>query len=144
MNFNHNVHGREDNEIIISYNPVMNTENLDGESKQRIALSKEGLPPLKKDFVRIVHITTPYNAGQILTAGLDYEKYGMAMSTARAYGNPEKVEYGSDDPRFNYPGLKVVVMDMSNDDWKLHNNVSKCPGRIPPEQIVGIVDIDIH
>jgi len=110
-------------------------------NKQRqIAEKIEDLPPIPEDSIRVVHITTPQNAIIVLNSGLDYAKYGMASSTARAYSKPEDVEFGSDDPRFNYPGLKVIVLDMSNAEWKQHNEVTRASGLIPKERIVGIVD----
>jgi hypothetical protein len=109
--------------------------------KKDIARSITDLPPLVKDNVRVVHITTSEQAEEVFNTGLDYEKYGMAMSTARAWEKSEEVEFGSDDPRFNQPGLKAVVMDLSNAEWKLHNRIDKAPGKIPSEKVIGIVDV---
>lgn len=105
-----------------------------------VARNIEDLPELGEDSIRVVHITTGEQAEEILQKGLDYAKHGMAMSTARAWSNPDDVEYHSADPRFSGPGLKAVVLDMSNAEWKLHNRVGKAPGKIPSLRVVGIVD----
>ncbi len=107
-----------------------------------IAYTKSDLPPLLDDYVRVVHITSPQNAAKIIDNGLDYERQGMAMSSARAWSNPEDVQYGSTDPRFNILGQKVVVMDIPNNEWKLHNDVTRSPGRISAYRVVGVIDIE--
>jgi len=119
----------------------MEISSGDSLGEKKIATSIAELPPLKEDFVRVVHITEPQYAEEIRGSGLNYEKYGMAMSTARAYGEEKEVEYGSTDPRFNYEGLKAVVFDLKNAEWKLHNDIRMSPGTIPSDRLVGIVDI---
>lgn len=108
--------------------------------KSKIARKIEDLPTLKEGYMRVVHITSPRGAKNILKKGLDYTRNGMAMSMARAYSKMEEVEFGCNDPRFNFRGNKVVVMDVQFDEWRLHNDVVHCPGIIPKEQIVGIVN----
>ena len=90
----------------------MAEEESVNQNERKIAHTVSKLPHLEDGYMRVVHITTPGNAKGIKGSGLDYGKYGMAMSMAVAWSNEEEVVFGSDDPRFNYPGLKVVVMDM--------------------------------
>lgn len=112
--------------------------------KRKIARQISDLPPLEQDRVRVVHITNSSHAEEIVQSGLNYEPYGMAMSTGRAWGKAEEVEYGSNDPRFNRPGLKAVILDMSNDEWKRHNKLDIAPGIIPAYCVVGVVDIIVR
>lgn len=114
--------------------------NLSENLPKRIAETISELPELPEDFVRLVHLTHELNKESLLRNGLNYSKYGMAMSMARAWGNPEMVEYYSDDQRFFSEGTKALVMDMPNSEWKLHNDITKCPGIIEPSRIVGFVD----
>lgn len=106
----------------------------------KLASSLEELPELKKDYVRVVHITTPDNALKIVKSGLNYEKYGMLSSTARSYADPDRVEYFSDDPRFSSPLKKVVVMDIPREEHRLHESVTKSPGVVPSKYVVGIIN----
>jgi len=105
-----------------------------------IARTVDKLPELGADCVRAIHFTRAQNAENIIKTGLDYSHLGMAMATARAWGKADEVEYYSDDPRYNYPGVKIVVMDMSNEEWKGHNKMQTASGRISQDRIVGIVD----
>ena len=115
--------------------------SFDNPGEKKIVTSITELPHLHEGYVRVVHIAPPERVDEIIANGLDYRNQGMAMSTARAWGDEKEVEYGSDDPRFNHEGLKVVVFDVPNDEWKLHNAVGKAPGIIPTNQIVGLVDV---
>ena len=123
---------------------VLYLENMSGfnhleQEERRIASSVDELPPLEEGFVRLVHITVPKHANEIVQTGLDYQRHGMAMSTARAWSKPEEVKYCSDDPRFSSPEMKVVVLDVPNGEWRLNNNITKAPGIIPGKYVVGVV-----
>ncbi len=116
------------------------SENVELNSDERkIADTIEDLPPLKEGYMRLVHITNSPRIQNILDTGLDYEKYAMVMSTAVGYSSAEQAEYSSEDPRFASPQAKAIVMDLPADEHKLHNNVTKSPGRIPAKYIVGVV-----
>ena len=111
--------------------------------EMKLAMSKAELPQLQPDHVRVVHICHPNNILNILeTGGLDYSKYGTAMSTARAWEKPEEVIYGSDDPRFSSPELQCAVFDMTSEEWNRHvrvNSQNTPPGIIPLSNLVGII-----
>ncbi len=109
------------------------------QNERRIASSADELPSLKDGYIRFVHITVPKHANEVAQSGLDYSRHGMAMSTATAWSKPEEVKYYSDDPRFSSPEMKVVVLDVPNGEWRLHNNITKAPGIIPVEYVVGVV-----
>lgn len=106
---------------------------------RKIAETIEELPPLKEGHVRLVHITQPFYTQGIVESGLDYSKYGMVMSTARAYSNEDEIEYGMEDPRYSSPELKAVVLDLPAAEHKLHENIQKAPGRVPSKYVVGVV-----
>jgi len=108
--------------------------------EREIAITVAELPELPEGYVRVVHIANPIYEENLLNNGLDYNKYAMAMSVARAYGNAKEAEFWSDDPRFSYDGAKALVMDMPGEDWRLHNSVTRHPGVIPKEKIVGWVN----
>ena len=114
-------------------------------SDRKIARTIEELPKIPEDYIRLVHITSPRNENGLFTNGLDYQKYGIAMSVARGWNREEEVEVWADGPRFNFPGAKALIMDIPNKDWLIHNNLTrkdlpKAPGIILPKYIVGFVD----
>lgn len=110
--------------------------------KKDLANNIEELPKLKENYVRLIHLSSPDVVEEIIKNGLDYSKQGMAMSTARSWADESMVEYGSSDFRFNQPGMKAVVLDISNEEWKMHNKIGSAPGVIPPEKIVGVIDAE--
>jgi hypothetical protein len=118
----------------------MGGENQETPNEIKIARSIEELPKLKEDFIRIVHLTNEKHVEGIIEKGLNYENQGMAMATASAWSKEEDVEYSSEDPRFSGVGIRAVVMDLPNDEWKLHNNITKSPGVISNKYIVGVID----
>ncbi len=97
------------------------------------------LPPLKDGYMRLVHLTSPAAAEDIVKSGLHYEKQGMISSTAEAWSHAEDVRIDTEDPRFA-GATKAVVLDVPTDEFKLHNSVTQSPGAIPPEYIVGVID----
>lgn len=114
--------------------------NLQPPDGKKFAMVKYDLSELQPDYVRVVHLCHPNNIDYILENGLDYSKYGSAMSTARAWQNPEEVEFGSDDPRFSSPELKCVVFDMPSPQWNQHVKMNnRTPGLIPISRLVGII-----
>ena len=109
---------------------------------RKIANKIEDLPKLKKDYCRVVHLTKfpeSYLAS-IIKEGLKYN-YGMLSATARWWGNEKEVDYFSDDFRFSGEGTHAVVMDVPNDEIRLHDNISKSPGIVPKKYLVGIIDV---
>ena len=114
--------------------------NSPAEILGRLAKTPEELPDLPENFVRAVHITQPEMAEMVALQGLDYQRHGMAQSTARAWSNLNEVEFGSTDRRFSFPGAKAVVFDIPAEEWRVHNDVARSPGRIPAEYVVGLVD----
>lgn len=121
--------------------PPSPTETLEATEK-KLASSINQLPPLKEGFVRLVHLTHPNFAKEIVETGLDYSKQGMIDSTARAYGDASQTEYSSQDPRFNYPDVKAVILDIPEGQYRLYRNVSdpNNPGKVPAEYVVGVID----
>ncbi|TSC94194.1 MAG: hypothetical protein CEN91_15 [Candidatus Berkelbacteria bacterium Licking1014_85] len=113
------------------------------EKKQDVELpSKIGnLPPLQEGYIRYVHITNERAANNIANNGLDYENQGMLSSTARGWSNEADVEYCTDDPRFSFLGAKAVVLDIPEQEARIHDNVQKSPGFVPNKYVVGIIDI---
>lgn len=111
-----------------------------GQQSEEIIMPIEKLPALKDGYVRLVHITVPQMAEQIKARGLDYSRHGMISSTACYWGEEEKCEYWSDDPRFSFDGAVAVVMDVPIDEIRAHNNPAKSPGLIPAKYFVGIVE----
>ena len=109
-------------------------------TKRKIATTIGELPELPEDYVRVVHLTSEENSKGILEEGLKYENQGMAMSTASAWSNPGEVKYSSTDPRFSGSHIRAVVMDIPNQEWKLHNNITKSPGKIDSDRIVGVIN----
>jgi hypothetical protein len=128
--------------VINDYNTSMGEASCETNTGDMriIARTVDKLPELNADCVRVIHFTRAQNTENILKTGLDYGHLSMAMATARAWGKADEVEYYSDDPRYNYPGVRIVVMDMSNEEWKGHNETQTAPGRISQDKIVGIVD----
>jgi len=118
---------------------VKQTEGIQN-SERKIAHSINDLPELPDGYMRVVHITNKKNEQELLDTGLNYKKYGMAMSVARAWGKANEVEVWSDDPRFSSPNAKALILDIPAEEWKLHNNVVHCPGKISADKIVGFVD----
>lgn len=114
------------------------------QKERKIAETIEELPPLKAGYIRLVHITRPAFTQGIVDSGLDYSKYGMVMSTARAYSNAEETEYGMDDPRYSSPELKAVVLDLPIQEHRLHENVQHSPGIVPSKYVVGVVPANQH
>lgn len=66
----------------------------------------------------------------------------MASSTARAWSKANEVVFGSTDPRFQGGDIVAVVMDITNQEWRLYDNIAKSPGIISPDHIVGIIKND--
>ena len=116
-----------------------NGERL-GDQEKKIVTSIPELPELGSDSVRAVHLTDEHNVEGILENGLDYSSQGMAMSTARAWSNPDEVQFSSTDPRFNNSGIRAIVLDLSNAEWKAHNRLGMAPGKITPEKIVAVIN----
>lgn len=114
--------------------------NNEGLSERKIARRINELPALKEGYVRLVHISNPEVIDNILHKGLSYENEGMITATARVYGKAEDAEYFSDDPRFASEELKAIVIDIPAEEYKIHNDITKSPGVLPPEYIVGVVD----
>src|SRR5690348_7551810 len=107
-------------------------ESRESNPLNRIIREKSKLPPLQDGYTRVVHVTNNQDTDNIAENGLDYSKQGMAMSTARAVGASSfPDDWITDDPRFNFPGAKAVVIDVPNGEWKSHNNISKSTGLIP-------------
>lgn len=105
----------------------------------KIASSIEELPPLREDYIRLLHFTRPEAAEEILTSGLNY--LGDITSTARGWDDESEVDYNvSSDPRFSYEGVKLVVIDMPIDEHRLHTRVTTATGNIPGKYVVGIID----
>ncbi len=117
----------------------MDSEVPEFEPVRAIARREAELPHLKPGYVRLVHLTDPASAERILVSGLDYSRYGMLQSLARAWGNKNEVEYRSSDPRFAGPDMVAVVMDMPFAEHRIHEDVLKSPGLVPAASIVGII-----
>jgi hypothetical protein len=108
--------------------------------ERKIARSVDELPELKEGYARLVHFTHESVTDVILESGLDYKRHGMVMSTASPYADEKDVEYSTDDPRFSGKGTKAVILDVPFAEYRLHNDVTKAPGLVPAEYVVGVVD----
>lgn len=117
----------------------MSSENPSFNPERKIAHTKEELPPLKHEHIRLVHLTIKEAAEKILKTGLDYSRHGMLQSTARGWGDEKMVEFSSKDPRFSGEGMVAVVLDMPFDEHRKHERIGQSPGVVPPEYIVGII-----
>jgi len=103
-----------------------------------VARNIQSLPPLGEDHVRAIHMTDPDTAEEIAKNGLDYSKQGILQSTARYWSNAADVPYDKPgDRRFNR--MSAVVMDIPQKDLRLHNDVTRSPGVVSPEHVVGII-----
>ncbi len=109
------------------------------EQRQKIALTKEELPPLKEGYVRAVHLTRRNSVEGVLKTGLNYR--GILSSTARSWAkeNEKEIEFSTSDPRFQGEDMVAVVFDIPMNEHRLHEDVVKSPEKIPPEYIVGVV-----
>ena len=119
---------------------LSNPENINN-TERIIARKIEDLPHLKEGHVRLVHLTNIANVENISQTGLNYEKYGMIQSMVRIWGNEEDVEFKSGDPRFQGENIAAIVMDISYEELRLHDDVAKSPGVLSPDHIVGIIAI---
>ena len=117
----------------------MGNENPPFNSERRVALKKEDLPPLRDGYVRVVHLTSKNAAEEILKTGLNYKRHGMLQSTARAWSNEKDAEFSTTDPRFQGEHMVAVVFDIPFEEHRLYENITKSPGIVPPEHIVGII-----
>ena len=108
------------------------------EEHRKVARKVEELPDLPQGWVRVVHIANPEKEEDLLKTGLNY--IGAAMSTAVAWSKPEEVEVWTNDPKFNFPGAKALVLDMPAEEWRQHNDVARSPENISANRIVGWVD----
>jgi hypothetical protein len=108
------------------------------DNRKDIARNIESLPSLQEGYLRLLHGTDPQTAEQIAIHGLDYSEQGMIDATTRSYSLESGVDYYTDDPRFSWG--KTVVIDMPADEYRLHRDVTKSPGKIPAEYIIGIID----
>lgn len=135
-----------DNDSNIKINTTIHQLNmlegveLTNKQDRRIITSISELPPVEYDHVRGVHLTDEHHIDSILDTGINYSRHGMAASTARAWQTNDEVEFSTTDPRFNHKGIRAVVFDLSNDEWKLHNKIGKAPGKIGPEKIIAVID----
>lgn len=100
---------------------------------------REALPSLKEGYIRLVHLTGAENVESIISNGLDYRRYGMIQSMVRGWVDEDQVELESSDPRFQGKNMVAVVMDVPFQEARLHDNVTKSPGILSSEYIVGVV-----
>ena len=99
----------------------------------------ESLPPLEAGSIRLDHITHKSHVADILTHGLDYDAQGMISSVTRGWDRSQDIVWKINDRRFSGDDVVHIVIDMPFDMHKLHNNITKAPGRVPPEYIVGAI-----
>jgi hypothetical protein len=109
----------------------------------RYATTLDSLPVLPEGYGRVVHITkNPGAVTGILKSGLRYSYHGTLFGTARVFGRIEDARYdGNGDPRFSGPGATAIVMDVPFSEIRLHSRLSTSPGRVPPEYIIGVIDV---
>lgn len=108
------------------------------DDKSAVRTGGKKLPSLKQGYVRVVHLGPSGISDSIKRDGLDYSKQGMLQSTARYWDSEKDVEYEvSGDRRFD--GLDAYVFDIPSGDIRLHNDISKSPGKIDPKYYVGTV-----
>jgi len=107
------------------------------------------LPPLKKGWVRYVHIGARAMIDTILKEGFDYTNQKFLAATAlraadsqAAWDHILKGKYDPNfDPRYKLEGGKAVyIIDMPAEHGGLHESVTGAPGVIAPEYIRAIVD----
>lgn len=116
-------------------------ENAHEKGENRIIVYREkDLPPLQEGYIRVLHVTSPYAAERILHEGLKYDTHGTIESTTRGFCDESNIEYIVEDPRFNWPGSKIVVMDMPRQEYGKHVPVGTAPMWVSPEYVVGIIE----
>lgn len=111
-------------------------------AKKKIARRIEDLPQLQLGYVRVVHLTKISGAGlaSIEENGLSYKGQGVLSATARVWADASWVEYSSRDPRFSGKGTKAVVFDMPAEELRMHDSVTRAPGFVAADYLVGIVE----
>ncbi len=107
--------------------------------REYFATSIDKLPPLKEGFQRVVHITNKNSAEEVKSSGLNYS--GTLSSTARSWSRAEDCEYSSNDPRFSFDDAVVVVMDVPQEEMRIHENIEKSPENVPAKYLVGIFNM---
>jgi|SRR3989344_4651366 len=109
----------------------------------KIARTIDDLPVLQEDNVRLVHRTWRSAAEQILVSGLNYERQGAVDLTTLPFSTAADaamyLRTGMIRADCRYPGDTYVVLDMPNGSHRLHRDVTKAPGVVPKEYVVGII-----
>src|SRR5690606_26127618 len=93
------------------------------------------LPPIPENHVRVVHRTRNPNLPDVIAEeGLDYSQQGMITSTADVRPDTDRVaaDLRVEDPRFSGGGVWAVVMDLPADEFRIHNDSTRSPGKVPP------------
>jgi hypothetical protein len=104
------------------------------------------LPPIPSGSIRLTHFTSPKVAKNLLNGqDFSYKTQGLLSSTTDSFSNNNSIinliQTGKIDTwDRNSFGIVVVLMDMPNNEYRIHNNISISNGTVANDRIVGIVD----
>jgi hypothetical protein len=111
----------------------------------------QDLPPIPAGMMRLVHFTSEPLARQVMASGLNYGRQGEIDSTADSYSTNQQVYdhivnhgfYTGDNEGMKFDRSKFgdtcVLMDMSRDHHRAHNNMSVAPGKVDNRHVAGYV-----
>lgn len=104
------------------------------------------LPPIPPGLLRLTHFTSP-NIAQMILAGSDFsfQKQGMLSSTADAFSTNDDVLQLIDSGRVgaftrDSFGPMVVLMDMTNDEYRMLSMPTTPTTSVPNDRVLGVVD----
>lgn len=123
--------------------PIPSERSLRPGELDRYATTLDSLPALPTGYGRVVHITrSPAAITGIIDNGLYYRQQGVLNGTSRIFSRAEDARFdGNEDPRFSGPGSTAIVMDVPVQDLVQHTDIRSAPGMVPPEFLVGIIDV---
>ena len=76
----------------------------------------------------------------------NYEKNGTIDQTSHAFSKEDQASHYAltgkvKDTKFEYPGNYAFIFDVPNVKYKKHTNITKAPGSLPKEYLVGVIHI---
>ncbi len=116
--------------------------------RRGLAIRADRLPPHRPGYIRGVHHTLPSSVDGIIADGLRYDENPVEpkarwtvldWSYEEVQGGDEVV-FTTADPRPKFgPGSVAAVLDLTYEEWDLHNSEA-APGSISPDRIVGVIN----
>lgn len=113
---------------------------------ENVVASPQDLPPIPPDCVRLTHFTNNKVANQIVGGGenFSYQRVGIT-STTDAFSNNNQVFdllKSGNTGAFNRSsfGSAVLLMDIPNDQYRIHRALAQAPGEVDNKNILGYVD----